>query len=185
MAIIVGEHPFDFFLQALAEALSAEHVSVTPATHVYLAQVLVRHINPRWHPSETLGDRVAKALGGGLTPAQRRQAFQELGDMILVCTGLYPEYGLWMARGIHVKYQIQIGRGAYARLGQEPYQEIADKFHRLVGALIYFGTEHSLATARDVVRLYELWHQTHSNQIARILASQDIQVGETEPHTPS
>src|ERR1043166_3992281 len=52
MALVqIAEHPFEFFLEALARALKAERVQVTPDAHIYVARLLLQTMTDGRHPS--------------------------------------------------------------------------------------------------------------------------------------
>ena len=185
MALVqIAEHPFEFFLEALARALKAERVQVTPDAHIYVARLLLQTMTDGRHPSETLGDRVARA-SEEINPLQRQAILREVGDMALIFCGLWWEWEFRPRRPSHAAYHLDLGRWAYRHLDADPFLEISEKFRGLVDALIRLGTEHSLATARDVMRLYRLWEETHSPHAAKALAGLGLIVGNSGSKIPS
>lgn len=110
---------------------------------------------------------------------------REVGDMALIFSGLWWEHQFRPLRPSHAKFHIDLGRMAYRSVGGVPFDELAANIGGIVDALIQLGTDHSLTTARDVLRLYLLWSDTHSPHAARALAAQGLLVMPFRAQTPS
>lgn len=180
---IIAGTPLEFFRNALTDALARERVSVTPPAEYYVVHLLVRQIDQGVHPDETLGDRFARAHHEA--PAVRVQQLRAVGDSALVFCGLWWEHQYRPLRPSYATYHMDLGRVAYRNIGGQPFDELAAKFSALVDALIRLGTEHSLATARDIVRLYTLWQETDSRYAARALADLGLVPVRTHDSAPS
>jgi len=172
MAIIIRDTPTEFFRAALAEAMARERVSVESFTEYYLVRLLVGEVSNGHHPSETLGDVFANALGA--KPAERQRLLRWVGDRALVFTGLWWEHGFRPRRVSHARFHIDVGTAAYRTIGGVPFEEMASKFEGIVDALARLGADTSLLSAQDVVRLYLLWEETRSAYAARILAERGL-----------
>ena len=183
MSHIVGETPMEFFREALQEALQREGVTVDVTSEYYLVKLLVSQIDEGFHPDETLGDRFAIAIHA--KPIDRMQIFRAVGDRALINCGLWWEHQYRPRRPSYAQYHMQLGKVAYRGVGGEPFDEIAEKFEGLVDALIRFGTKASLATARDILRLYTLWEETRSAHAASALAERGVYVVRGSSPTPS
>jgi hypothetical protein len=172
MRVIVTDSAEQFFEEALSEALCDERVEASIHARRYLRSVLCREITEGRHPDETLGDRYLLAHRVG--PVERTAILREVGDSAMVLSGLWWERAAARRGWPEIRYNITVGSRSYREVGGVPFDEMSAKFEGLVNALVRFGTAHSLATARDVLRLYQLWHQTHSRQAAEALARQGI-----------
>ncbi len=180
LVILSTQGALEFFRTALDGAMARERVAVGPFTELYLANLLLAQMQAGVHPDDTLADRFARALVAART--ERVRLLREVGDTALVTCGLWADRELHPRHPMDARYQADMGRRAYARLsrmdgsGMDVFGELADRFNGLVDALIRLGTEHSLSTARDILRLYEQWQKTHSRHAARALADRGIAV---------
>ena len=178
LVVLSTESAPEFFRTALASAMAREHVAVRPLTELYLINLLVSQVSGGVHPDDTLADRFARALAAAHT--ERVRLLREVGDTALVTCGLWAARELHPTRPMDARYHTDVGRRAYDRLSRlerpetDVFGELADRFTDLVDALNSLGTEHSLATARDILRLYERWRTTHSRHAARVLAEMGI-----------
>jgi hypothetical protein len=179
--LIHTESAAAFFSRALGEALSIEHVEVSGLTHSYVVHVLVREVRDGHHPDETLADRFV--LAGQAPSVERTDRYRSVGDAALMLSGLWWERAAHRRGWPEIRYAAALGSRSYRAIGGEPYDEMSEKFEGLVSALVRFGTAQSLATARDVLRLYQLWHQTRSRCAAEALADHGVFVsrGSTLP----
>jgi hypothetical protein len=172
MPAIIGESPMEYFRIALAEAMARERVSVETFTEYYIVQLLVGEIDRGHHPTETLGDSFVKALAA--KPADRQRMLRWVGDRALLFNGLWWEHNFRPRRISHLRFHRDVGMAAYRNLGGVPFEEMSLKFEGIVDALARLGTDASLATARDLVRLFLLWQETHSAYAARVLAERGL-----------
>lgn len=171
---IIHTRPEVFFREALEEAMQKESVVVSPSAHAYVVSVLVRQVHDGYHPDETLGDRFARALSA--THFDRIRTLRDVGDRALIASGLWWERQYRPLRMSHATFHMDIGRRAYESIGGDPFEELSENIEGLVDALIRLGTDHSLKTARDVLRLYMLWQETRSRHAARALAGRGVMV---------
>lgn len=178
-----GCTPEEFFGEALKVAMEKERVSVGGYAQHYLLQLLVRQIDNGFSLDETLGDRFALALKAG--SVDRIRILREIGDRALIFSGLWWEHNFRPLRPSHAKFHIDLGAWAYRSVGGVPFDELATNIDGIVGVLMQLGLDHSLTTARDILRLYALWHDTHSRHAARALAAQGLMVMPFRPQIPS
>ncbi len=180
---MVQSSPEEFFSEALGEAMQKECVSVSADAHYYVVQLLVRQIDHGYHPDETLSDRFALAFSA--KPVDRNRILREVGDRALVFSGLWWEHQYRPLRSSHATFHVDLGRRAYRSVGGVPYDELSSKIGGVVDALIRMCTDHSLNTARDVLRLYMLWADTHSRHAARALLGRGLMIMPSRAHPPS
>lgn len=180
---VILSSPVEFFRDALEDAMEKEHVSVSVFARHYVVRLLVRQVEQGYHPDETLSDRFALALASG--PADRNRILAEVGDKALVFSGLWWEHQYRPHRPSHATFHIELGRHAYRTVGGVPFDELASNIGGVVDALIRLGTDHSMKTARDVLRMYLLWQETHSRHAARALLAQGVMIMPSPTQTPS
>ena len=173
----------EYFYDALGAAMQKESVAVSPITHRYMVQVLVKQVDRGYHPDETLGDKFAAALEA--RDAERIRMLRDVGDRALVASGLWWEHQYRPRRPSHAKFHIDLGRVAYTALGGVPFDELARNMSGIVDAFIRLGIDHTLASARDILRLYMLWDETHSRCAARALIARGITPLPSVTQTPS
>jgi len=164
----------EFFWEALRRALDHEHVSLSVEAEYYVVQLLAQVDDVASADGEqSLSLRFLQALQARPTDLV---TIRSVGDTSLRLSGLWWERELRAHRADNLSCYIALGQNAYGHLGGPLYDELATKFRELVDALTCLGTEHSLATARDVLHLYELWQATHSRHAAVKLVEQGITV---------
>lgn len=173
----------EFFDDALSIATQKELVVLSSTAHRYVVQLLIRQIDRGYHPDETLGDKFAAALEA--RSVERIQKLREVGDRALVVSGLWWEHQYRPRRPSHAAFHIDVGRIAYTSLGGVPFDELAQNMGGIVDALIRLGNDHALASARDVLRLYMLWEETHSRYAAHALIARGITPLSPVTQTPS
>ncbi len=180
---VVRVSPEQFFSDALGEALEKERVTVSACAHTYVVRLLVRQIDRGYHPDETLSDRFALAMQA--KQAERIRILCEVGDRALVVSGLWWEHQYRPLRASHAGLHIDLGRMAYRNVGGVPFDELAQNIGGVVDALIRLGTDHSLRTAQDILRLYMLWQETRSPHAARALSAKGVMVVPVRTQAPS
>jgi hypothetical protein len=183
MSSVSCETPMEFFRDALGEAMANERLTVEPFTEYYLVQLLADVVEGSWHPTETLGDVYVRAQA--MKPVDRRRTLRSIGDRALVFSGLWWEHNFRPLRPSHAKYHVELGRLAYREIGGVPFDEIAQKFDGIVDALVRLGTDASLRTARDLLRLYLIWQETGSGYAARVLVRNGLVPSASKSGTPS
>jgi len=168
MPYIISETAMEFFHGALTDAFSREGVSVTPLSEFYVVRLLAGEKARTVHPADALHAKFAQAISE--PPATRDELFRDVGDRALLATGLWWEYDFRRRRAPRAAALIQLGSSAYWTIGAEPFEELAAKFEGVVYALARLGSDATLASCRDVLRLYDLWERTASPHAARALA---------------
>jgi hypothetical protein len=116
--------------------------------------------------------------------SERNRALQRLGDVSLFIAGFFA--GSFARKLIDIDYHIAMGGRAYGSLadfmsrgrGQAlagVFEELAQKFQRLVDALNEVSEMAHTHTDRDILRLYEIWMKTGSRRAQALLRKLDVE----------
>jgi len=175
----------EFFRDALNAALSHQNVSVRDHTEHYIVNLLtlfsrtdaLYETTPKGARLKPLVVMLAEALEAP-TVGERNRGLQRLGDVSLFIAGFFA--GSFARKLIDIDYHIAMGGRAYGSLadslgrGRERslagvFAELAQKFQRLVDALNEVSEQSYTHTAKDILRLYEIWMKTGSQRSFEIL----------------
>jgi len=175
----------EFFRDALNAALSHQNVSVRDHTEHYIVNLLtlfsrtdaLYETTPKGARLKPLVVMLAEALEAP-TVGERNRGLQRLGDVSLFIAGFFA--GSFARKLIDVDYHIAMGGRAYGSLadslgrGRERslagvFAELAQKFQRLVDALNEVSEQSYTHTAKDILRLYEIWMKTGSRRAQMLL----------------
>ncbi len=178
----------DYFRDCVSSALANQHVEAGDETVRYVVQMLADFTRterlyehtPEGVMLRPLAELYAEALE---SPSEeiRLQALRRLGDVALFISGLFADS--LNRKLVDIDYYIAMGGGAYGSLAErvrwgaargrllaEVFAELSRKFAEFVDVLGEVGEGGSLASARDLMRLYEVWLRTGSRRAARRLA---------------
>lgn len=174
-----------YFKELVTEALDKQRLKVLPETEFYLVNLLKQFMNTENlyvrdsngnYKTEPLVLKLKEALEE-TQPKAQQLLYRHLGDVSLYVAGFFQES--LGRRLVDVDYYIGLGGGAYRRVAhleevnlRSKYEELADKFSKLVG--VFCEVSASTSTAReentiDVLRLYDLWLNTKSERAERAL----------------
>ncbi|GAC1453297.1 MAG: hypothetical protein PVS2B3_09420 [Steroidobacteraceae bacterium] len=168
----------EFFKDTLHGALVKQHTAVEDQTEHYVVNLLTLFAR-----SEALYENTAEGLrlkplvvmlGEALEApraADRHRALQRLGDVSLFIAGFFAHS--FAAKLIDIDYHIAMGGRAYATLAHAAGQgrgralaavftELSLKFQPLVDALNEVSESSGAHSAREILRLYEIWLKTGS-----------------------
>ncbi|HTJ82154.1 MAG TPA: hypothetical protein VL400_10550 [Polyangiaceae bacterium] len=177
----------DYFRAPVGEAIRGRDVDASPATEVYLVQLLSDFAKPAGDTTSTLTEPVAFLLRDAMEAAgsERFRKLQALGDGLLYGVGFFG-HGV---RGVDRKYFLEIGATAYGhaaqmlRTGQgavsgpDVLDELARKFARFVEVLAYVSDWVLAQSARGqkgLVDLYERWLATGSAVLSNELGQRGV-----------
>jgi len=184
--------PEEFFQQALQEAVSHQNLSICTETLFYLRNLLTAFIQSEqlYQHSETgeglkpLAGLYADALEAPSTTV-RDDVLRHLGDVALFIAGLFPQS---LSRSlVDVDYYINMGGCAYGFLAESGrvtrsrpgfrviFSELSVQFAGLVEVLAEVADQTVLRQDSDVLRLYEIWLASGSNNAAGKLRQHGIQ----------
>ncbi len=165
----------EFFFEAIAQAMAAQGIELSKLSAHYLTRLLTSR-------GESLPPRVDTLAELHLTAAQapRREAirlYRSLGDHALYTGGFFPES--LQDKAVGLDYYRSMGGAAYgqvANLGQakdpfsQMFAELAKRFQDCVLLLSDVANAAKVASAADLVGLYEEWLRTRSRHAERRLA---------------
>ena len=168
----------EFFKDTLHGALVKQHIAVEDQTEHYVVNLLTLFARSEaLYESTSEGLRLKPLvvmLGEALEApraAERHRALQRLGDVSLFIAGFFAHS--FAAKLIDIDYHIAMGGRAYATLAHTAGQgrarvlarvfaELSAKFQPLVDALNEVSETSGAHSARDILRLYEIWLKTGS-----------------------
>jgi hypothetical protein len=175
----------EFFKDTLHGALVKQHVAVEDQTEHYVVNLLTLFARSEaLYESTPEGTRLKPLvvmLGEALEAphaAERQRALQRLGDVSLFIAGFFA--GSFAAKLIDIDYHIAMGGQAYGTLAQTVaggrgralaavFAELSHKFQPMVDALNEVSETSYAHSARDILRLYEIWLKTGSARCHALL----------------
>ena len=175
--------PMEHFRELVAKALSNQHITTSDDAEFYLTNLLTDYMDPaRLGGDEPLALTFLKALES--SPSERYTVLRSLGDSSLFLTGFFPDSlkdGL-----VDIDYYVGIGSSAYGQLSVEKtngagelFHELSVKFEELVNVLSEVSVKNRLTTSIDILRLYERWLRTRSEQTEAVLRDMGIDTSDT------
>jgi len=180
----------EYFRQSVVCAMQRNGVTVDEHTSYYVVNLLTLYARSERLFTDGENGLELKPVAGLLAEAvdcdrqERHRALQRVGDQSLFIAGFLAE-GL-KTRLVDVDYYIKMGGSAYASLSVSisrsareralgsVYSELAERFLDLVDVLTDLREEAS-SSAKDLLRIYEVWARTGSRRAARLLRSQGIE----------
>ncbi len=173
-----------FFGEAVGSALSANRVEASSGAKEYLVGVLVDFAQCG-EVATSLKRPVALLLNEALSapPAERFERLKGVGDNSLYVSGFFHEH--LNARGVDSAYVARLGATAYnaaaGMLGDggagDLFQELAARFGGFVRVVREVADAIFAESARDdssLVKVYERWRRTGSQQLERALAAKGM-----------
>lgn len=181
----------EFFRDALHSAFSHQKLEVKDHTEHYVVNLLTLFSRADAlydNESERAGLKplvmmLAEALDAP-TADERNRGLQRLGDVSLFVAGFFA--GSFARKLVDVDYHIAMGGRAYGSLADQlsrgrgrplagVFAELATKFQRLVDALNEVSEMAYSHSARDILRLYEIWMKTGSGRARKLLRRLGVQ----------
>jgi hypothetical protein len=168
----------EFFKDTLHGALVKQHIAVEDQTEHYVVNLLTLFARSEALYENTPEGLRVKPLVVMLSEAleapraaERHRALQRLGDVSLFIAGFFAHS--FAAKLIDIDYHIAMGGRAYGTLAHAAAQgrsrvlaavfaELSAKFQPLVDALNEVSESSGAHSARDILRLYEIWLKTGS-----------------------
>jgi hypothetical protein len=174
--------PAEYFKELVDSALVRQHVQANDLTEYYLVNLLCQYVRLDGRAgaddhAQPLALRLARALETG--GFEQRARLRSLGDFSLFMSGFFSDS---LCRCVvDVDYYVTMGEYAYGSLSRrdddafaEVYRELARKFVGFVDVLAEVSERTALASAPDVLRLYEKWLRTGSERDGQRLAARGI-----------
>jgi hypothetical protein len=187
----------EFFRDAFHTASEHQKVDIDEQTEAYVVNLLTMFSRADALYEQTPdGLRIrplAKMLADALeAPSEgaRQRGLQRLGDVSLFVAGFFARS--FARKLIDIDYHIAMGGNAYSSLADTMqrsssgrtiggvFQQLAEKFQRLVDALNEISDLSYHYSDKDILRLYEIWMKTGSARaqgLLRQLGVQPVSVG--------
>jgi len=178
-----------FFEELLCQALHERHAQATAAATSYLVALLRDYARPGREAAEPLNRSLTLLLAEALECAgsERFERLRALGDGVLYVRGFFPDH--LATRGVALDYVDAVGARAYdgaatmlRRSGGarafELFEELSLNFDAFAGVLHLiadrFHANAALSSESGVLKVYERWLKTGSNQLAAVLGMQGL-----------
>lgn len=174
--------PAEYFKELVDSALVRQHLQANDLTGYYLVNLLCQYVRPYSRPgvddhAQPLALRLARALETG--GSEQRARLRSLGDFSLFMSGFFSDS---LRRSVvDVDYYVSMGEYAYGSLSRrdedtfaDVFRELARKFVGFVDVLSEVSERTALASAPDVLRLYEKWLRTGSQRDGQRLVERGI-----------
>jgi len=174
------------FTGELAQALHEERVELSAPAQQYVVRLLSDV--QRDHLRYPLAPRYLKAVQRGQGRVHD-VALRGVGDTALMLSGWWWRWTESNRHGPGVAYHVDLGWSAYRLIDGEPYDELSERFTRLVDVLAQMTVrvresgDRTLLTSLDDETLYDLYDfycRTSSRQAARLLKKNGFDVQEAE-----
>jgi hypothetical protein len=183
----------EFFMEVVGDAIKARRVEATDGATSYLVCLLSDYAKPDGRAEEPLERPLAFLLDEALhtvEPGPRFDRLRALGDGVLYACGFFGEH--FEARGVATGYVMGIGTTAYGaassmlKVGSpraeappalDIYGELSSKFGDFVEVLSEVADAtnvHPVASAKQVLKLYERWLKTGSDRLAQALGAHGL-----------
>src|ERR1043165_172955 len=176
----------EFFHDSVQAALRKQRVDVDDHTEHYVVNILTMFARseelyestPEGIRLKPLAHMLAEASEAS-SPQQRDDSLRRLGDVSLFIAGFFAQS--FARKLIDIDYHIAMGGRAYGTLADNlrgsmrgqafaaVFLELAQKFQRLVDVLNEGAEMAHTHTAKDILRLYEIWIKTGSPRAFAIL----------------
>ena len=165
-----------FFKEILDTAIKKRRVEISQEAAFYLLDILRLGLKEDPHfDAETTIKRYEAAFGIG-----ELKSFRAIGDSALIIAGIW-----WQSLArklVNIDFYIELGRISYQREAEkqknltELFEELSENFDKSVNILMEATRCISEAnmTNRDLLRIYEVWLETHNAFLEEKLQSYGI-----------
>lgn len=165
-----------FFKDVLDTAIEKRCTKISDEAAFYLLSVLLLGLreDPHFDATTTIKRYEAAFSGRG------SGSFRDIGDSALILAGIW-----WQSlarRLVDIDFYIKLGRLSYQREAEkqtnlaELFEELSENFDKSVSILM--EATHCISEAsmrnRDIMRIYELWLETHNAFLEEKLRSYGI-----------
>ena len=180
--LVHEQTPTAYFKELVESSLSRQHVRAGDLTEVYLVNLLCQYVRVDASPNhadddQPLGMRLLRALESG--GFEQRVRLRGVGDWSLFMSGFFSDR--FARRSVDIDYYRGLGERAYASLSQsedeafaEVFGELSRKFVGFMDVLADISDRTGLASATEVMRLYEKWLRTGSERDGQRLVERGI-----------
>lgn len=180
--------PTDFFKEQICQALQNQKIKIDEHTEFYLVNLLTRFISAEnlfivdkdgTKQQETLALLLNESLASP-DPIHKQRGLRRLGDISLYTAGFFSDS--FARKVVDVDYYIGMGRNAYGNLAhlgfdalfQKVFIELSERFHKFVDVLAEVSIRSGGSDAKNILRQYEVWLKTGSEQAEKSLKEAGI-----------
>jgi len=172
----------EYFKELVESSLSRQRVRAGDLTEFYLVNLLCQYVRLDASPHQTddgqpLALRMARALDSG--GFEQRMRLRGVGDFSLFMSGFFSDS--LARRSVDIDYYRALGESAYASLSRsedeafaEVFAELSLKFVGFMDVLADISDRTTLASATEVMRIYEKWLRTGSERDGQRLVERGI-----------
>ena len=172
----------EFFKELVESAMARQHVKAADLTEFYLVNLLCQYVRldgveRRGEHTQPLALRLAAAIETG--GSEQRARLRSIGDFSLFMSGFFSDS--FKRTAVDVDYYKSMGEYAYGSLSRsdedafaEVFGELSRKFVGFVDVFADISERTTLASATDVLRLYERWLRTGSERDGQRLVERGI-----------
>lgn len=165
-----------FFKEVLDTAIEKQRVEISDEAAFYLLSILLIGLREDPHFDATTTIKRYEAIFGGRGP----ESFRDIGDSALIITGIW-----WQSLAkklVNIDFYVELGRMSYQREAERQksltqlFEELSENFDKSVNILMEATrciSEASM-TNRDIMRIYEVWLETHNTFLEEKLRSYGI-----------
>jgi hypothetical protein len=182
----------EFFRDAFHAASEHQRLAIDEQAEAYVVNLLTMFSRAEALYEQTADGLRIKPLAHMLsdaleapTESARQRALQRLGDVSLFVAGFFARS--FARKLIDIDYHIAMGGNAYSSLADTMqrslsgrtvagiYAQLSQKFHGLVDALNEVSDMSYRHSAKDILRLYEIWMKTGSPRAHSLLRQLGVQ----------
>jgi hypothetical protein len=180
--LVQEQTPVSYFKELVDASLQRQRVTAGDLTSFYLVNLLcqyvrVDHSSRQADDGQPLGMRLVRALDSG--GHEQRVRLRGVGDFSLFMSGFFSDS--FSRKSVDVDYYRSLGECAYASLSRaedeafaEVFAELSRKFVGFMDVLADVSDRTTLASATDVLRVYEKWLRTGSERDGQRLIERGI-----------
>jgi hypothetical protein len=181
--------PEQHFSEVLQEAYRERKIKSFPLMDAYLVHMLKHYLNTKnlfvpfeddtiERPPQTLAEMYLTAINS--EPPRNREMMKALADRALYLSGFFGDS--LHRKIVDIDYYADIGSAAYQNLASwtkedtvaSIYKTFSSRFFDFVEVLSYISEKSSIQTDQNVLRLYERYIKTGSEQAREKLSSMGI-----------
>ena len=180
--LVQGQTPISYFKELVDASLQRQRVTAGDLTSFYLVNLLCQYVrvdrsSRQADDGQPLGMRLVRALDSG--GHEQRERLRGVGDFSLFMSGFFSDS--FSRKSVDVDYYRSLGECAYASLSRaedeafaEVFAELSRKFVGFMDVLADVSDRTTLASATDVLRVYEKWLRTGSERDGQRLIERGI-----------
>lgn len=187
-AIEVCIEPKHFFQQAIRKCIDQKKLSIDTHTEFYLVDLLSRFMfssnlfaetEDGGKKEETLAALFVKAMNASNLKI-KLQELRRLGDISLYTAGFFSDR--LSKKVVDLNYYVTMGKSAYSSLAQTGFEafvprvfvELSHHFTQFIDVLNQISLSTGHLDPKNLIRLYESWLQTRSENAAKCLKEAGI-----------